>query len=61
MIPSPPHVYEYSVDTAERVLRCPWHGFEFRLENGRSITDPERMRVKTYRVELEGDEVVLYM
>lgn len=61
MLPSPPHVYEYSPDASERVLRCPWHGFEFRLANGRSITDPERMRVKTYRVEVEGDEIVLYI
>jgi nitrite reductase/ring-hydroxylating ferredoxin subunit len=61
MLPSPPHVYEYSDDAVERVVRCPWHGFEFRLEDGKSITDPERMRVKTYRMEVEGDEVVLYM
>jgi nitrite reductase/ring-hydroxylating ferredoxin subunit len=61
MLPSAPHVYEYSPDADERVLRCPWHGFEFRLADGRSITDPERMRVKTYRVEVEGDEVVLYI
>jgi nitrite reductase (NADH) small subunit len=61
MLPSAPHVYEYSPDAGERVLRCPWHGFEFRLADGRSITDPERMRVKTYRVEVEGDEIVLYI
>jgi nitrite reductase/ring-hydroxylating ferredoxin subunit len=61
MLPSAPHVYDYSADASERVLRCPWHGYEFRLESGRSITDPERMRVKTYRVEVEGDDVVLYM
>ena len=61
MLPSRPHVYEYSAEAAERVLRCPWHGFEFRIADGRSITDPERMRVKTYPVEVEGGEVVLYM
>jgi nitrite reductase/ring-hydroxylating ferredoxin subunit len=61
MLPSEPHVYNYSSDESERVLRCPWHGYEFRLTDGTSITDPQRMRVKTYRVEVEDDKVVLYL
>ena len=60
MLASEPHVYEYSAADDERVIRCPWHGYEFRLDDGASITDPERMKVRTYRVEVEDDEVVLY-
>jgi nitrite reductase/ring-hydroxylating ferredoxin subunit len=61
MLPSEPHTYDYSDAEENRVLRCPWHGYEFRLTDGRSVTDPERMRVKTYRIEVEDDEVVVYM
>ena len=57
-----PHVYDFSGDDAdERVLRCPWHGYEFRLADGRSLTNPDRMAVRTYRVEVEDGEVVLYV
>lgn len=34
------------------ILRCPWHGWEFDLETGRSIFDPTRTRVKRYPVEV---------
>jgi nitrite reductase (NADH) small subunit len=62
MRPSAPHTYNYSGDEAdERVVRCPWHGYEFRLRDGRSVADPERMRVRAYRIERVGDDVVLYM
>jgi nitrite reductase/ring-hydroxylating ferredoxin subunit len=60
MLPMEPHVYEFSDDPEHRVLRCPWHGYMFRLRDGRCVTDPERMRVRTYRVEVEDGEVVLY-
>ena len=42
-----------------RILRCPWHGFEFDLATGRALADPERMRVRTYRVSIESDRVVI--
>lgn len=43
------------------VIICPWHNFEFDLDTGKSACEPERMRLKTYRVVLEGDEVVIYV
>ena len=36
--PSP--VYEYILCRHGRVLRCPWHGWEFDLETGRQLVDP---------------------
>lgn len=42
------------------VVVCPWHNFEFDLESGRNPCDPERLRIQTYRVELQGDDVVVY-
>jgi len=62
MKPSAPHTYEYSGDDVDdRVLLCPWHGYKFRLTDGRSVTEPATMAVKTYRIEIEDGEVVVYV
>lgn len=59
---STPHVYDFSGDSeSERVVRCPWHGYEFRLADGRSVTSPDRMVVRTYIVQVEDGAVVLYV
>ena len=42
------------------VVVCPWHNFEFDLDTGLSPCEPGRLRVKTYRAELERGEVVVY-
>ncbi len=41
------------------VIRCPWHGWEFDIASGRSLFNPERLRVKTYPVTIE-EEVVKF-
>jgi nitrite reductase (NADH) small subunit len=38
------------------IVRCPWHGWEFDLTNGRSIFNPHRVRVRSYQVTVEPDE-----
>lgn len=43
------------------VIICPWHNFEFDLDTGESACEPGRMRLKTYRVVLEGEEVAVYV
>jgi nitrite reductase (NADH) small subunit len=35
----------------QRVLRCPWHGWEFDLETGRCLDDPS-LRAAVYPVEV---------
>lgn len=57
MLPSAP--YEYVFGLEGRILRCPWHGWQFDLETGRSLFDPERVRVKTYPVAVEDGLVVV--
>jgi nitrite reductase/ring-hydroxylating ferredoxin subunit len=48
--------------TMERcVIVCPWHNFEFDLDTGLSPCEPDRLRIKTYRANLESDEVVVYV
>jgi nitrite reductase/ring-hydroxylating ferredoxin subunit len=42
--------------TGERVLRCPWHGWEFDLESGQCLDD-ERMRAAVYPVEVADGHV----
>lgn len=59
MLPSAPHTYEYGLEG--RVIRCPWHGYEFDVTDGRSIADPEHLRVKTYDVGVEEGQVVVYV
>jgi nitrite reductase (NADH) small subunit len=57
LLPAGPHEYVYGL--AGRILRCPWHGFEFDLATGRSLFDPEGFRVKTYPVTVEEGAVML--
>lgn len=41
-----------------KLLQCPWHGWEFDLATGQSWFDPQRTRVKPYRVTVEpGQEI----
>ncbi|MEO0681021.1 MAG: Rieske (2Fe-2S) protein [Pseudomonadota bacterium] len=37
-------------------ITCPWHGFQYRPEDGRSPA-PFTERIPTYRLKLEGDEI----
>lgn len=53
-LPSAPGEYEWGRDG--EILRCPWHGWEFDITNGRSIFNPHRTRVKTYEVTVEAGE-----
>jgi len=53
-LPSKPGEYRWGREG--EILRCPWHGWEFDITNGRSICNPHRMRVRTYEVTIEPDE-----
>jgi nitrite reductase/ring-hydroxylating ferredoxin subunit len=50
-VPSEVGVVEYGRDG--EILRCPWHGWEFDLTDGRSLHDPEHQRVKSYAVRVK--------
>ncbi len=41
----PSAVYEYDYSEEKRVLRCPWHGWEFDLVTGQHLVD-ERSKLK---------------
>lgn len=40
------------------ILSCPWHGWEFDLQTGRMLAD-ERVRVRMYPVEVDGDDICI--
>jgi len=45
--------------TGERVLRCPWHGWEFDLADGRCLDDGG-LRAAVYPVEIADGSVRIY-
>jgi len=52
-LPSDPCEYRYGRD--QQILRCPWHGWEFDITNGKAIVTPDKVRVKTYPVAVESE------
>ena len=44
---------EYVWGREGRILRCPWHGWEFDLTTGESVFNPHRTRVRRYHVTVE--------
>jgi nitrite reductase (NADH) small subunit len=57
----PSKVGEYCYGMHNKIVRCPWHAYEFELETGISLAEPERLRVATYEIKREGDEVAIYV
>lgn len=58
MVPAGPKEYIYGLEG--RVLRCPWHSWEFDVTTGQMIFVPEPMRVKTYEVAVEPPTLETY-
>jgi nitrite reductase (NADH) small subunit len=52
--------FEYVYGHEQRILRCPWHGWEFDIETGRTLADP-RVRARIYRVCVEDGDIVAYI
>ena len=39
---------ELTMDRGGEIIRCPWHGWEFDIDTGRSVFNPQQVRTKTY-------------
>ena len=50
--------YQVSYQRESEILRCPWHNWEFDITTGKALCNP-RMRVRTYPVTIEGDELLV--
>ena len=44
--------------SGRRVLRCPWHGWEFDLETGRCLDEPS-LRAAVYPAQVDGEHVLV--
>jgi nitrite reductase/ring-hydroxylating ferredoxin subunit len=55
MLASSPGEYSYSDEQA--VLACPWHRWEFSLQDGSSVGAVTKKRLVVYEVEVEDGEV----
>lgn len=56
--PAAPKQYVWSREG--EILRCPWHRWEFDLMTGEALFVPGK-RIKTYRVEIEAEQLVIYV
>jgi nitrite reductase (NADH) small subunit len=51
--PTSERVGEYPWAREGEIIRCPWHGWEFDITNGKSIFNPHKVRTASYPAGLE--------
>ena len=44
-------------DPINLTVQCPWHGWTYSVRSGKAIIPPVGIRVPTYAVRVEGDDV----
>jgi len=49
------------LDAETPVVRCPWHGWEFDLEDGHTSNFNSRLRLSKIQYELEGEALYIWM
>jgi 3-phenylpropionate/trans-cinnamate dioxygenase ferredoxin subunit len=58
MLPSQPGAVEYGLEG--RILRCPWHGYEYDLGNGgKTVFTTFKARVRLFPVSVEDGQVMV--
>lgn len=40
-------------------ISCPWHAAKFSIKTGEALSKPATVPLKSYRVEIKGDAVIL--
>ncbi len=50
---------EIVLDKTGQIIVCPWHGWEFDLNNGDPLAESCRGQLKTYAVEVKSDRVII--
>ncbi len=57
----PGALFEFTPGLTGRILRCPWHGWEFDVVTGKALYD-NKSRVATYPVDVDGEgAIVVYV
>jgi nitrite reductase/ring-hydroxylating ferredoxin subunit len=54
----PSDVYEYRYGLEGRILRCPWHEWEYDIATGQGVYDPN-VKIVSFPVEVVDGEVVV--
>lgn len=54
----PSDVYEFNYGLEGRILRCPWHEWEYDITTGHAVFD-EKVRVVAYAVEVVDGEIAV--
>lgn len=49
---------EGEIILTEKIVRCPWHHWNWRLDDGKLQSDP-RQSIRSYEIAVEGEEVIL--
>jgi len=49
-----PAQYQRELIRDGEIIRCPWHGWEFDITDGRSVFNPHRVRARSYEVLVES-------
>lgn len=49
------------LDTEKPIIRCPWHGWEFNLEDGRTSNFSSRLRLNKIQYELESEALYIWL
>lgn len=44
----------YDFDESRNVIRCPWHSWEFDVRTGKSLCEPNRVKVRSYKTEVQA-------
>lgn len=47
---------EYDWERDGRIVRCPWHGWEFDVATGESVFNPHRVRTRTFETAVEDPQ-----
>ena len=47
------------LDAKACILECPWHGGRFELKTGRPVGGPPNEPIRTYRVKISGDQILV--
>jgi 3-phenylpropionate/trans-cinnamate dioxygenase ferredoxin subunit len=57
MLPSAPRTFEWGLE--DRVLTCPWHGWQFDVESGEMVFGTGARRLTTYELEVSDGVLLL--